>query len=363
MQIIRGLINLVSTNITSTIRNYAALQPGTVVVIGNYDGIHLGHQTILQHARQLATVTNLKSVLITFEPQPREYFLQHHDHKHDHSYEYDHHNQSNHSHSNHAATPHPYVMAPCRLLSWREKITLLADSGIDYLLILQFNAALAHLSANDFVRNILVQRVHARYIIIGEDFVFGAKHSGNIALLQQQGKQWDFEVITMPAYRVNNHRVSSSLTRKSLYHGDLATTKALLGRPYSVMGRIIAGDKRGRNLGIPTANIYVHHKIIPFAGVYAVRVWLCDDTSRALLLGVANIGFRPTVTTATVTAPKRLLEVHIFDFKQNIYGKIAKVEFMYKLRDEQKFASIEELKQQMARDAINAREYFARDAV
>lgn len=380
MQIIRGLINLNFDDAA------ARQQDGAIVTIGNYDGIHLGHQEILSKVRALAAQHNLPTILVTFAPQPREYFLQ---------------QRCNHHllfasdaavSPGSAATPDaatsPNAVAPpdaitpspqptcCRLMTWREKIMLLRDFGIDKLLILHFNDALARLPANDFVREVLAEKLHAKYVVVGEDFMFGAREGGrggDVDMLQKCEHFFGFQTISIPDFRFDGDRVSSSLIRKSLQHGDLAAAQRFLGRPYSVMGRIIDGDKRGRDLGFPTANISVHHKIIPFSGVYAVRVWLYDlgvdsvQQKLAPLHGVANIGLRPTLTSSPsfssdhpfpITS-KRLLEFHIFDFNQNIYGKIAKVEFMHKLREEQKFASLSELQQQIARDAAAASEFFA----
>lgn len=324
MQIIRGLINLHSTTLHS----------GTIVTIGNYDGIHLGHQAILNTVKQLASHYALPSVLITFEPQPREYFLNKR------------HTEAGKHQGIDATTSH-------RLLNWREKFTLLRNYGIDKVLILAFNDTLAPLPALSFIREILVDKLHAKHIVIGEDFAFGAEQSGDIHLLQQHGKDLGFQTIPVPACcTATGQRISSTLIRRNLQHGDLSCVQQLLGRPYSVTGKIVAGDQRGSRFGVPTANVYVHHKIIPFSGVYAVRVKLCN--TQQPLHGIANIGVRPTIATAI---PKRLLEFHIFDFHQNIYGKTAKVEFIHKIREERKFSSLDELKEQIKRDVALTKKF------
>jgi riboflavin kinase / FMN adenylyltransferase len=308
MQIIRNI-----TNFKATIQNH-------IVTIGNYDGIHLGHQEILKKVKSLATATGLPNILITFEPHPREYF-----HKH--------------------SLPH------YRLMTWREKISILKNYAINTILILRFNATFAQLSPEDFITKILVDKLHTKYLVVGENFRFGNKNSGDINLLQKYSQKLDFQLIPVPIYSIDNHQVSSSLIRQMLKNDALITAKKLLGRHYSVLGRVIHGDKRGRDLGFPTANIHLAHNIIPLAGVYAVKVY---NIYAQPIYGIANIGFRPTINDK-----KRLLEVHLFDFNQDIYGKIIKVEFIYKLRNEKKFANFTLLQQQIQQDLVTAQKYFA----
>jgi len=305
------------------IRNISRFESHTknhIVTIGNYDGIHLGHQEILKKVSTLSQQTGLPNILITFEPLPREYFLE----------------QS---------------MQHYRLMNLREKINTLKNYGIEKVLILRFNDELAHLSAESFITQILINKLKTKYLVVGEDFKFGHKNSGNVALLQKYSKQLNFQLTTVPLYKIDSHRVSSTLIRKLLQHDDLATAAKLLGQQYSVLGRIIHGDHRGRELGFPTANIHLTHKIVPLAGVYAVKI---HNIANDPLYGVANIGFRPTTNNS-----KRLLEVNIFDFDQDIYHKIVKVEFIYKLRNETKFANFTLLQQQVMQDIEEAKKYFA----
>lgn len=304
-----------------------------IVTIGNYDGIHLGHQEILKKVSALSTQTKLPNILITFEPHPREYFI----------------NSNN-------ATPH------YRLTTWHEKISLLEQYGIETILILRFNAAIAQLSPETFIEEILIKKLRTKYLVVGEDFRFGNQNRGDINLLQKYSKQLNFQLISVPVHKIDDHRISSSLIRQMLKNDDLTTAQKLLGRPYSVSGRVIHGDKRGRNLGFPTANIHFAHNLIPLAGVYIVKVYnipIKNSFSRLTqneepLAGIANIGFRPTINDK-----KRLLEVHLLNFNQDIYGKRIKVEFIYKLRNEKKFANFALLQQQIQQDLEDAKKYFA----
>jgi riboflavin kinase / FMN adenylyltransferase len=333
MQIIRGLHNLKSyqkklrqkfgkrsSNDNDPQQQQTKINNSAIITIGNYDGFHIGHQAILQQVKALATATHFPSILVTFEPLPREYF-------------------------SHSTTPQ-------RLTNFREKISLLRHYGIDAILFVRFDHAFATITAPAFIEDILVKQLHAKHIVVGEDFAFGHNHLGNIQLLQQYSSKYGYTLSPIPITKIANHRVSSSLIRKNLQHGDLAMVQKLLGRPYSITGRIIHGDQRGRALGFPTANVAVNHKTLTFAGVYAVRVTLDNHT----INGIANIGFRPTVETQR--PPKRLLEVHLFDFQQNIYGRFITVEFLHKLRSEQKFANYGSLQKQIALDVDNAKTYF-----
>lgn len=314
-------------HLTPELKN--AFAEGTVVTIGNYDGIHLGHQEILKKAVNIAREQFLPSILVTFEPQPREYFL----------------------------TTKPNLTIDSRLkrlMSLREKVEMLKQFGLDYLLILPFDEELANLPAASFIGYILKQQLNVRYLVVGEDFAFGYKHSGDINLLKRYEATYNFKLTAMPLYILDRDRISSSLIRKYVHDGDLKTAEKMLGRPYSVTGRIIAGEKMGRTLGFPTANMHLSHKIVPLAGVYAVKVF--GIAENGFLLGVANIGFRPTITAES---SKRVLEFYLFDFHGDIYGKMVKVEFIHKLRDEQKFASFELLQKQIHLDIQLAKTYFA----
>lgn len=287
----------------------------SIVTIGNYDGLHLGHQSILHELKNKSLELNLPSVVIIFEPPPVEYFIK--------------------------------CEANCRLMTFREKVIGLRELGIDKIVCLHFNVKLANLHADEFVRQILVEKLNVKELYIGEDFVFGYRQQGNIDLLQKYAKQFNFTAHAVPTMRFHGVRVSSTLIRQALENGDLDYAKQLLGRPYSILGRVIHGDKLGRNLGFPTANVDLNHKIIPKPGVYTVKVY---GIERKPLSGVANVGFRPTVGTN-----KRLLEVFLFDFSDNIYGKLLKIEFVSRVREEKKFANFELLRQQIIKDVENAK--------
>lgn len=307
MQIIRGLQNLIP------------LKKGSIVTIGNYDGIHLGHQQILRYLQQQAHQLHLTSTVITFNPQPREFFSKN------------------------------YV--PQRLMNFREKILSLEKYAIDKVLYLHFNHYLANIPATKFIEEVLVKKLNIKYIVIGDDFAFGHQRTGTMELLKWYGVKYNFQVKTFKAITINDQRISSTQIRNFLAHGNLKAAQEMLGNPYYVMGRVIHGDKRGHTLGYPTANIHLKRKSVPLAGVYAVKVW---GINKQPINGVVNVGFRPTVKNK-----KRLLEVYLLDFNADIYGKILKVEFMHKLRNEIKFSSLQQLKQQIARDIVEVKNYFA----
>lgn len=307
LKLIRGLINI------------PADFPGCVATIGNFDGIHLGHQTVIQQLLQKSAELQLPSVLITFEPQPNEFFT------------------------------HNGVIPP-RLMRLREKLLTLQTLGVDYVLCLRFDHRLAALTAKQFVEHILVQKLKTAYIVVGDDFHFGQQRSGDIALLQQLGQQWNFHASAIDTHTANTQRVSSSYVRRALQEGNLTLVQQLLGRHYGISGRVAHGHKRGRIIGFPTANVFLHRKAIPIQGVYAVTV---HNLSSTPLYGVANVGTRPTVD-----GTYSLLEVHIFDFNRDIYGMHIYTEFIHKLRDERRFESFELLRQQILADARQARECF-----
>jgi riboflavin kinase/FMN adenylyltransferase len=312
LKLIRGIANLP--------KNF----PGCVATIGNFDGVHLGHQQVVAQLAQLAKAYRLPSVLITFEPQPNEFF----------------------AHSG---------AIPARLMRWREKWTALTALQLDYVLCLRFNQAMADLSAEDFIEKILVQRLNVAHVLVGDDFRFGHQRTGDVALLQEQGQRWGFSASSTPTYQLAGQRVSSSQVRRALQQNDLTLANTLLGRPYGMFGRIVHGQKRGRIIGFPTANIFLHRRAVPICGVYVVKAMLLPRTANSQILqGVANIGNRPTVD-----GTRSLLEVHLFDFNQDIYGQHIYVEFVKKLRDEKRFDSFELLQQQIKQDAEQAKQYFS----
>ena len=303
------------------IRGLHNLRPwhrGCVATIGSFDGVHLGHQAILRQLRQAANAHGLPSVVIVFEPQPHEFFSG--------------------------------DKAPARLMRLREKVQALFAAGVDRVLCLQFNQALRSLSAQAFIERILVQGLGIRHLVVGDDFRFGCDRSGDFALLQNAGQQWGFSVSDTCTLLLHGERVSSTRIRSLLEQGEFSAAEELLGRPYSISGRVTYGQQLGRKLGVPTANIHLRRYRSPLQGVFAVSLQLADRTYP----GVANVGVRPTVSGSN----KPILEVHLFDFAEAIYGSSVSVTFYRKLRDEQKFASLEALQTQLQIDIAQARNYF-----
>ena len=298
---------------------------GHALTIGNFDGVHLGHQAILDALRKAADTRGVAAAVVTFEPHPREFFAPH--------------------------------AAPTRLTSLREKIALLAAHRVDRVQVCHFNRALASLSADQFIERVLVKGLAARWVMIGEDFRFGAKRTGDFDSLRRAGSRFGFEVAAMPDVTQRDERghavrVSSSVLREVLSAGDVDRAATLLGRPYSISGRVIHGDKLGRTLGFPTANVQIRHNRPPLTGIYAVRVRGLGATP---LDGVASMGVRPTVTNSG----EMRLEVFIFDFNADIYGKQVQVDFLKKIRDEEKYKDLETLKAQIDADAREARAFLA----
>lgn len=306
MELIRGLHNIKSCH------------QGCVATIGNFDGVHLGHQQVIKQLQQEAEALNLPTLLITFEPYPKEFFLK--------------------------------EQAPARLTRLREKLKFLQNTSIDRVLCIRFNAHFARILAQDFVESILVSDLSVKALIVGDDFRFGYKRQGDFALLKQLGDRFHFKVVRVTTLNNGEQRISSSRIRKALAKGELNKAEKLLGRPYSMYGRIAHGDKRGRIIGFPTANVYLHREVTPLQGVYAVKVY---GLEKKALLGVANIGNRPTLGGG-----RTVLEVHIFHFNKNVYGHYVGVEFLHKLRDEKKFDNFELLKAQIIKDAKEAKAFF-----
>jgi riboflavin kinase/FMN adenylyltransferase len=294
--------------------------PGaTVLTIGNFDGVHRGHQALLERLREAARRFALPAAVLTFEPHPREYFAP--------------------------------EGAPPRLTSLREKIELLGACGVDRLHVCRFDARFAAHTADDFVQQVLVRGLGVRHLIIGDDFRFGKGREGDFAMLQRCGGERRFVVEAMHTVDIQGERVSSSAVREALAAGDLEHAGRLLGRPYSLSGKVGHGDRLGRKIGFPTANIHLRRRALPLTGVYAVRVHGLGAT----LSGVANIGVRPTVARE----PRPRLEVHLFDFAGDLYGAHLRVSFVKKLRDEARFESLDALTAQIARDAELGRRHFA----
>jgi len=295
---------------------------GGVVTIGNFDGVHIGHQHLLAKVREKARALGISSTVITFEPHPFEYFAK------------------------------DNLTIP-RLTRLREKFTTLARYGIDNVLILPFNHALANTSASDFVTQILVAKLAVKHIIIGHDFHFGYKRQGDIDFLCAEGKRLGFTAEALDPVTLDGNRVSSTWVRQALAVGDHASVKRLLGRPYTMQGRVAHGDKLGRQLGFPTLNIHLHRKLTPVHGVYAVSVHGIEPSQA--WPGAANIGTRPSVD-----GTRCLLEVHLLDFNQEIYGRYIEVEFCKKLHDEVRYPNLDILKQHIAEDVETTRQFFER---
>ncbi|MBN8440506.1 MAG: bifunctional riboflavin kinase/FAD synthetase [Thauera sp.] len=293
-----------------------------VLTIGNFDGVHRGHQALLKLLTDKARALGLPAVVLTFEPHPREYFAP--------------------------------ADAPARLASMREKLLLLEACGVDRVHVCRFDKAFAAQPASGFIDDFLVRGLAVRHLFIGDDFCFGARRQGNFAMLQQAGLSHGFGVESMTTLSVAGERVSSSAVRDALATGDLDHAARLLGRPYSIAGRVVHGDKLGRQLGFPTANIQLKHRRPALAGVFAVRV---EGLGERSIDGVANIGIRPTATDI----PRPRLEVHLFDWSEPCYDAHLRVHFLHKLRDEQKFASLDALTAQIRRDAEAARAWLAQN--
>jgi riboflavin kinase/FMN adenylyltransferase len=288
---------------------------GCVATIGNFDGVHLGHQHMIAGVRAHAGALGLPAAVITFEPTPREFF--------------------------------EGPAAPSRLTRLREKLEALAIYGVDRVVVVRFDQRLQAMGAEEFVERLLVEGLGVRHLVIGHDFRFARRREGNFAMLQAAGARHGFAVEEIGEFRVDGERVSSSLVRDALGRGDLDRATRLLGRPYRMAGRVRLGRKLGRELGFPTANIALHRKVVPLWGIFAVRA---SGAGLADHPAVASLGTRPTVDG---TDP--LLEVHLFDFDGDLYGRCLDVDFIARLRDERKFESLDALVEQMHHDAAAAR--------
>ncbi|RKS86864.1 FMN adenylyltransferase /riboflavin kinase [Orbus hercynius] len=309
MEIIRGLYNLPPDF------------KHCVLTLGNFDGIHLGHQALIARLKQVSKAKQLPAVVMLFEPQPLEFF----------------------SGDN----------SPSRLTSFQEKYHVLDKLGIDYILAIPFNQTFANMHADAFIEQGLISRLKAQYIVVGDDFRFGAKRQGGAALLKQYAAKGHFELESLPTYIVEAQRVSSTAIRQALSNDDFTLAHMLLGRAYTILGRVIHGNQLARQLGFPTANILLHRKNPALHGVYFVKVQnQCDNQ---FYHGIANIGIRPTINGKVA-----VLEVHIFDFNQDIYGQYLAVEFVSKIRNEVKFDSLSALQAQIQQDICIAKQISAK---
>ena len=287
---------------------------GSVVCIGAFDGLHRGHQSLLRHAATRAHVLGVPAVAVAFEPLPREFFA--------------------------AGAPPPRLMLP------RDKVQGMREAGIHGIGLLRFNARMAAMPAADFIEKVLVGRLAAREVWVGPDFRFGHRRQGDVAMLQAEGQRHGFSAHAIEPFLLDGERVSSSAIRAALSAGDFATAERLLGRPYAIGGRVVRGRQLGRTLGFPTANLRFPRKPA-LQGIYATRVHGIGDAPMA---SVSSFGTRPTVDGV-----EPLLEAHLFDFDGDLYGRHIDVEFVARLRDEEKFDSLEALTAQMRQDADNAR--------
>lgn len=291
------------------------------LTIGNFDGVHRGHQAMLERLTAAARRMGVPSAVMLFEPQPQEFFAP--------------------------------DQAPARLTSLREKLELLAQLGVDLTYVCRFDFQLAQMAPENFVQEMLHRRLHARWLLVGDDFRFGARRSGDFDLLRRLAKKHGFEVEAMASVVHEQLRVSSTAIRACLANGDLEGAHRLLGRRYAISGRVVAGDSLGSKLGYPTANVQLCRSRAPLSGIFVVEV---GGLGPLPLPGVASLGVRPTVKERG----QPTLEVHLFDFDRNIYGRRITVRFLEKLRDEEKYVDIDTLVAQIARDADAARRFFQR---
>ena len=313
--------------------NVLNLNLGCALTIGNFDGVHRGPQAMLALLKNEASHRNIPSCVMTFEPHPRDYFAK--------------------------LSQNP-DLAPARIATIRDKLTELARCGIDQCVVLPFNAAFAAQSPQNFIDDVLVKNLGAKYVLVGDDFRFGAKRAGDYAMLDAAGEQAGFEVARMNSYQVHGLRVSSSEVRAALNQGRMDDVAKLLGRPYSISGHVVHGRKLGRELGCPTLNLRFSHWKPAASGIFAVRVFGLTDHA---LDGVANLGIRPSLDPSDVNGGRVLLETHCLDWPDTLgaeggYGKIIRVELLHKLHDELKYDSLEALKTGIAKDCVDARAFF-----
>ena len=303
MQLIRGLQNLKK-------------QSGCVLTIGNFDGIHTGHQKIIKSLVSKAKTLGVPSLIISFSVPPQSFFGR----------------------------------PKARLSSFRDKHLFLESLGVEKHLLIHFNKSFSQMSAQSFVEDVLLATLKMQYCFIGDDFRFGKDRHGDYSMLESMAKNNGFVAKKVKRVTLNEQRVSSSEIRRLLRLGEFKMAEQLLGRPFAIGGRILHGEKRGRTIGFPTINISIRRRLSPVLGVFAVLI----EFNKKTYQGVCNVGKRPTVG-----GEKTLLEVYIFDFDKNVYGEYAKVLFRHRIREEMKFESFEQLKDQIAMDANGARRYFA----
>ena len=293
------------------------------LTIGNFDGVHRGHQALLARVRAAAADLGLEAAVMTFEPHPREFFAQ---------------------------RAGDLSKAPNRIANLRDKLQSLSNAGIDRVIVEHFNDHFASITPQEFVERVLVEGLHVKWLMVGDDFCYGARRAGNVAMLIEAGKRHGFQVETLPTVMHGEHRISSSAVRAALAVGDFERARQLLGHGYAMSGHVIHGQKLGRTLGFPTLNLRVAHRAA-LSGIFVVRV---HGLAAQPLPAVASIGVRPTVDDSG----RVLLEVHVFDFAGDCYGKLVQVEFLQKLRDEEKYTDLATLTAAIDNDALRARAWF-----
>ena len=314
MHLIRG-----TNNINRFRKNFPEIR--TIATIGNFDGLHLGHQTIIRSMENIAQKHGLLKLILFTEPHAQEFFAE--------------------------AAGEEYPKPP-RILPWRQKVIKMKEMGIDFSIFLKFNSQLRSMTPDNFLNKILL-KLNIRKLIIGDDFRFGANREGDFELLKQWGKINNIEVLNTTTFKLDGERVSSTRVRKVLMEGDFDYAAKLLGCPYTYSGKVVFGQQLGRTIGVPTANLWLPKNNLPISGVYIVRVKLKER----IISGIANMGKRPTVGGETP-----VLEVHLLDFNENIYRENLEVEFLEKVREEQKFNDLQALKDQILKDISAAKEYF-----
>ncbi|MGB7481267.1 MAG: bifunctional riboflavin kinase/FAD synthetase, partial [Burkholderiaceae bacterium] len=297
------------------------------LTIGNFDGVHRGHQALLARVREAASKLGVEAAVMTFEPPPREFFARL------------------------AGDP---SKAPTRIANLRDKLQSLEAAGIDRVIVERFNARFAAMPPQEFIERVLVQGLHVKWLMVGEDFRFGARRAGNLDTLIEAGRKYGFQVETLPNVMGAGIRISSSAVRAALAQADFGRAAQLLGRPYAISGHVAHGKKLGRTLGFPTMNLPIRHRHPALSGIFAVRVHGLGD---APLGGVASLGLRPTVDDSG----RVLLETHVFDYAGDAYGKLVRIEFLHKLRDEEKYADLATLTAAIENDADQARAWLRRE--
>lgn len=310
MELIRGIHNILPQH------------HGCVLTIGNFDGVHRGHAEVINRLVDKAKHLGLPAVVMTFEPQPQEFFRGDN--------------------------------APARLSLLRDKVMLLDELSIDRMLCINFNKKFADYTAEDFVEQLLVKALGVKYLVVGDDFCFGKQRQGNFDMLRKAGEKFGFAVVSTQSFVLGDTRVSSTEVRRLLAEGNMEQARRLLGHPFILSGKVAHGQKIGRTIGFPTANIALKRKVTPVRGVFAVKLYW-DNSD--IYEGVANVGFRPTVNGQVCQ-----LEVHLFDFDGDLYGKTVEVELVAKIRDEQPFGSLDALKKQIKNDADKAKALLGSDA-